>query len=117
MTTLYYLLLLKHVREKDYKTQEFIGDEDFIPELLDSQFENNSQIQNEAIMMEREKQMVEEARRKEIEELKRFKESLNLPVPVAGKSDQRRAGTGAGTEPSVPTKSHAEAPPKTNPQP
>jgi hypothetical protein len=36
MTTLYYLLLLKHVREKGYKTQEFIGDEDFIPELLDS---------------------------------------------------------------------------------
>jgi hypothetical protein len=59
-------------------------------------------------MIEREKQMVEEARRKEIEELKRFKESLNLPIPTIPKLDQKRTAT----EPSVPPKNQTEASPK-----
>jgi len=91
MTTLYYLLLFKYVREKGYKTVEYIGDDEFIPELLDSQMEGNLEKQKEAAMVEREKQMQEEQRRREIEELKRFKESLNLPIASKKKIKKQKS--------------------------
>lgn len=81
MTTLYYLLLLKHVKNNGYQTKSYIGHKEFLPELLDPNNKkkggDTTRNQKEAAMKQIEKLEVEEKRRREIEELKRFKEEMD----------------------------------------